>query len=456
MSTKQNKQRPNKLKDLTDITNWLVGNNKSEIDKDRLFKREYKFNLFNYILKHPKLIYYVDKYLNNIYDFEKYTDEEWFTTFKKLLSDYGIKNSNQLYFAKYKPPKRSLIKQEFREYLIDQRIPSENELNDLYRLYDTKIITDQHISQLKTINSGEESKQYSNISPPVTTPSDSNSIVSSTLMGFNSSISRHINTRLTCKNCPLFGKEKQPIYTDLKLDDGQVDVIIVTEKPYDINEDSPIKYIIALAKQLELTYIMTSLVLCKPDGPEIPNSKKTILNCKNVTNYVYNTFSSNIKILLGTKAKQTFGIRGNMNQLNGSIINDCFILVDPITSMPLYKSGFVKLKEELTKLNKRKSISKQTNTNSTIDYNQLENYTLFDVKTMDEQILYILIENGTGNKKYITENISYPVYIKQGQFRECDHIIDNPDIVTYLTHDNKQYLTNLLRKNMYNVVGNPG
>jgi len=56
--------------------------------------------VLTYFMTFPKFMWYIDKYINGLYDFNKWTDEQWFKMFHHLTRMFGITNTNQLYFAK--------------------------------------------------------------------------------------------------------------------------------------------------------------------------------------------------------------------------------------------------------------------------------------------------------------------------------------------------------------------
>lgn len=459
---KPNKKKTvSKIDTLSILTKWLIGKNVSiEPVLNDSNSNSYKYRLFNYILKHPKLVFYINNYLNGLYTFDKYSLENWLDTFRIIFKRYNINSFNHVYFSKYKPAKRITVKDSFASHIEihTNSIASNNELNELYRLYDFKIISDDTVSELKNINSGKNTDKNLPliINPPL---EDVKSIViAPTILKFNTTINNYISHRILCKNCPLFNNQKFPIISNLNDSQNEIlDVIIIGEYPTDEDflSNGKLRYIKVILDKYKLKYLATNLVLCKPTGSEIPNGAKTISNCKGVTEHIYSTFNSKFKILIGTKVKNEFNIKGAISKLNGELVNEFFILADP--SKPLFKTGLIKLNEYLEKYVNSKinsvNISRESVNKGKIDFNsELKTHTLFDIKVVNENLLYIFIENETGNKKYITEEISFPVYIKSGTYQQCEYIIENCDLVTYLSNQQRQNLLQMMRKDLNSAI----
>lgn len=455
------KKIASKIDTLNILTKWLIGKNVS-IDPvlNDSNQSSYKYRLFNYILKHPKLIYYTNNYCNGLYTFDKYSLIDWLETFRIIFKRYNINSLNHIHFSKYKPAKRTAIKESFAAHIDihTNAIASNSELNDLYRLYSFKIISDDIVSELKNINSGKNTDK--NLPLIIYPPSEQikPTVIAPTILKFNTTINNYISHRILCKNCPLFNSQKFPIISNLNDTQNEIlDVIIIGEYPTDEDflSNGKLRYIKGLLDKYKLKYLATNLVLCKPNGTEIPNTAKTISNCKGVTEHIYSTFNSKFKILLGTKVKNEFNIKGAITKLNGELVNEFFILADP--SKPIFKTGLIKLNEYLEKYVNSKinsiNISRESVNKNRIDFSsELKTHTLFDIKVVNENLLYIFIENKTGNKKYITEEISFPVYIKAGTYQQCEYILENCDLVTYLSNQQRQNLLQMMRKDLNSSI----
>lgn len=466
MATYSKKAPPTKSFDnLTLLSKWLVSDKDFNIDKilNDSNSSSYKYRVISYLLKYPRILLYINNYLNDIYLFDsnKYSLKDWLTTFKLIIQQNNFHSLDRLYFSKFKPAKRIAFKNEIREYelSINNRIISEDELNELYRLHTLKILSDEHFNEIKLINSGKEAKSskmpFDSIETLVN-PEPVKIEFNTPITKFNETIINYIKSRTLCKNCPLYNAPKYPIVSNIKNEKDQLDLIVVGEFPSGENFIEDNRHIKLLIDRYKLNYLATNLVLCKPNNGEIPNTLKTIANCKEVTNHIYKQFKSNFKVLVGTNVKKTFGIGSATTKVNGEMINDCFIVASQ-SNTSQFKNALIKLntylekysKDKLSRINIEQAAVETNNININAD---LKNYTLFDIKIVNEQVLYILIENGTGNKKYISENISFPVYIKKGNFRQCDYFVDDCDFVTYLSNQQKMNLSQQMKRKLSNEV----
>lgn len=466
MATYSRKPAPNKSFDnLTLLSKWLISDKDFNIDSilNDQNSQSYKYRIISYLLKYPRLLLYVNNYLNDIYLFDntKYSLKEWLTTFKLIIKQNNFNSLDRLYFNKFKPAKRISFKNEIREYelSVNDRLMSEDELNELYRLYSLKILPDEYFNEIKLINSGKETKSSKMPFDDITTlinPTPVKVEFNTPIIKFNETITNYIKSRTLCKNCPLYNAPKYPIVSNLKDEKDQLDVIIVGESPGSENFIEDNRHIKLLMDKYDLNYLATNLVLCKPNNGEIPNTAKTIANCREVTNHIYKQFKSNFKILIGTNVKKAFNIGSTTAKVNGEMVNDCFIVASSSYNTQ-FKNALIKLNTYLEKYSKDKlsriNIEQAAVETNNINFNSdLKNYTMFDVKIVNEQVLYILVENGTGNKKYISENISFPVYLKKGTFRQCDYFIDDCDFVTYLSNQQKMNLTQQMKRKLSNEV----
>jgi len=106
-STKDLKYK--KIKLLTKcMLNRNINSNILEEDKKE-FNNVLKYRMFNHVLILPKILTYINTYLNNLYMFNKYSPNQWIKTFATILQTSEITKTNQLYFPKYKPSQRDVF-----------------------------------------------------------------------------------------------------------------------------------------------------------------------------------------------------------------------------------------------------------------------------------------------------------------------------------------------------------
>lgn len=464
---------------------------------DKELAENLKYRCFNYFLTKPKLVIYLDKYLNNIYFWNKCSVEDWFRTFAKITQLIGISNTNQLYFSRYKTFEIKDFYNVIRKYYdsMEEFEPSQNELNCFYELYKTGIIPQSYIDELKLIIEGKETKvnQKPTASPQIiqttphpiqeeytgfdTTKRDFNSL-SQPIQQFCNQLKQYINSKLTCRECPLYAKGTVVLDTNLE-EPGPVDIAFIATNPG--NEEVPKgipligpagqifrPYFDKLISHFGLKYLITNIMLCSTPNQNVIKGTQQIVNrCKDVTNIIHQYFPAKFTVLLGTEAMKAYGIKGGISKLNGQIIdNKYFIMYHP--SAPQYgqvkKSVFDTAFAELfqyLKNNKFGSTGEsQLNTVSAqqrIDSSNFiskidDDLTLLDIKIIENKVLYIF-KDKNGNKKYhMDDSVEIPIYIKSGQYQDCHTISTEIDAISYLSIQQKEMLSRKLYNNMKSFI----
>lgn len=344
-----------------------------------------RFKIINGLLIYPKIISYINEYMNNIND--NYSDSDFEETFKILKFD-----KLKLYNFKYK---------KFKTYENEE----EKELERLKKIY---------IFQ-------------PNINPEIKSSLDNE---------FINKMTKYINSRYICKNCPLYNNKKFIIHSNLNQNET-LDVIIINEH-FNYNLDD----IKLTLNNYELKYVFISLIACELNlNYKLDIRRKIITKCSDIFKLIVSKFSSNIKILIGTQSKNYFNIKESTNN----------VLLLPTN----FKAHLNKLNDFLKKYSnekiKKNNINKSIFENANLDLN-IKDYTLFDIKIINDKVLYILLDLN-GNKKYLVEDISFPVYIKFGQYNDCDlFLFENNKLNTvYLTLKQKQQLEFMLEKKMSSI-----
>jgi len=460
---------------------------------DKIEVRKLKFRSITYLLKYPKLIYYINKHLNHIYNFESFDNREWFITMSEICRSYHILDTNGLYFTKFKTDDSSEFTKVIKKYASELNIsePSNSEINAFYILFKKGIITENNVEQLKLVIDGKDTSstaekkiqqltENSNNPFPTTVSQNQNvELIFDNLpieiQKFSNMVTKYIKTRNTCKNCPL--TNKTPVVIDTNLSSpGPVDLFILglnaneyeyktglpfTDKPGKIFR----KFLEPLVKKFSLTYVITNCILCwTKTTQDIANINNTSKNCKVIIDEIKQNFPPKIIIALGTEVKNSVGIKGGITKLNGQMIDGHFIMIHPDTILknPNQLSKFEHAFENLEVLLKSNNISPNHNKNiiSTSLHNIPKskivtkfgpNLTLFDIKHIGEQIVYILNDEN-GEKKYLIEEILFPIYIKSGDYKDCKLISNNVEAVAFLTAQQKIELNKSLYHNLRSIV----
>ena len=73
--------------------------------------------------------------------------------------------------------------------------------------------------------------------------------------------------------------------------------------------------------------------------------------------------------------------------------------------------------------------------------------TLFNIQIIDNDVIYILIDEN-GEKKYYTEPIKFPIYIKNNSYGGCKHVDSEFNEYCILNNSEKIELGNMLFKKL--------
>jgi len=79
------------------------------------------------------------------------------------------------------------------------------------------------------------------------------------------------------------------------------------------------------------------------------------------------------------------------------------------------------------------------------------NLTLFDIKVVKNNILYIFCDENN-KKQYFTEEVKFPVYIKYGNYRSCNYIESDMDELVFLNSNEKGQLNGQYMKRLHYAV----
>lgn len=443
-------QKPNLLFFLKLLTK-LILNKSNEIDKlpkDPYTRNYLKSRLFNYVLIHPRLCVYLNIHLNNLYEYDKYDLTEWVETFKLILKSYNITSEQRLYFStSNKNLKRSHFKNELKIFIneVFDKYISEDELNELYRLYNINVISNDFFEEIKNINNRKSSKSY--VLENIETVKNEQPAQTEYAKRYITWIESRKPKRESCKKCELRQGSPAPIISN-KEDDSRADILIIGEYPTSNNfvYESNIKHIVNIIKKYNLTFIATNLAACHFNINKKTTYTNAISNCKEIADKTITTFDADFKIFLTKKVEKTLIDINSKHYFTFSSIENKNKLSSLLkefenTIKEYLKTNFITKKDLKIEL-----LDTETNNN------EFENCTLFDVKILKDVLLYILIDNNTNEKKYIKRPFSFPVYVKNGQYQDCEYITNKCDFVTYLTEKERSILYNTLNKKIKQAI----
>ena len=296
----------------------------------------------SYFLIYPKLIQYINTYLNQKFQPPlKKEFEKWLFTFSKLAEIYNIDNTNQLYYQKYKVQERNTFSKTIRDYYESYNIViNKNDITALFQLYHKNIISETDFNNLKNIIDGKDHvtksqmkiKQFTKFQPNKTNK------FSPEIEKFCKTVKQYIHNRPVCQNCPMYPKGAVVLDTNInKL--GPVDIAIYGLNPgkneYDaqrnfVGKSGQLmhKYFDILVDKYNLRYVILNSILCWSNNvSEIPNVTTVLKNCRPIVDEVSKHFPSKLKVLFGADVMRSVNIKGGITKLNGKMIDDYFIIL---------------------------------------------------------------------------------------------------------------------------------
>jgi len=472
------------IKRLKLLTKYIITRNEKILNRLLQYDEHYQSLInraFSYFIPFPKVINYLNMHLNHKFDQPQRKDfKKWLITFSEIARLYGINSTNDLHYSKFKISDREsfykLIKQYYNTF--DLNISSA-ETTALFLLYNNQIITELHINEMKNIISGkdnitENQKKLENIiktpQPFSNTKKEVKEEFSLEVKQFIESAKTYIRNRPICKNCPMYSKGSVILDTNVNVRQP-VDISFISlnsgyeefkeQKPF-VGKSGQLlhKFVDPLVAKYNLSYTITSIILCwSKNSSEIPNKSAVIKNCTQLTDEIHKTFPSKIKVFLGADSMKAAGIKGGITKMNGQMYdNNNFIIFHPSAilrdprKLSKFEAAFLNLEECIKNINTYKSTATTIYTDEvkfSIPKNAIitqfdKNLTLFDVQVIGENIVYIMVDSN-GNKKYLLEQVQFPVHLKYGNYTDCEYISNKVDNVVYLTAQERK----LLNQKMY-------
>lgn len=397
------KKSLNFLDFLKHLTNYLKSNNrntdqfiqvinKHQVDKNFLFKRAISHNYNN-----PHIIWYVNKYLNNKFDFYNYDIKEYLLSLTFVMDQH---NQKRLFFLKskdLKDPNKFKIKKTLKEYylIVKRKYLNDDELNYLYSLFSQKLITVKEIENMDIVLNGPKSKIKLDLdfielqNQESTSLNEKQSIneyieyvktipLSDEIYNFTQEMKNKKIERDKCQDCKLFNNQMVVLDTNRETI-GPVDFMFVALSPGK-NEAIYNRLFVGKSGRLfrekmyyldkNITWLMTNVMMCSANNQkDIANTAKQIKlacnNCSDFLSEIINKFPAKIYVPIGKQAIEFFGITGSVTQnsgqvskkANGSIILPLIhpsAILQNESNKPLYNSSWNTIFQVATKLTQNK------------------------------------------------------------------------------------------------------
>lgn len=401
------KIQPNFLDFLKALTSYLKNKNRNTqnflklIDKHKVEKSFLFTRAISYNYNKPHIIHYINKYLNNKYEFYNYDIEEFLLSLTFIIDQ---NNHYQPFFIRakeQKDPNKYKVKKLLKEYylIINRKYLNDDELNYLYSLFCQKVISVEEIEKINNLLNGQESKlgldldflesqtnevtdnqeavkEYIEYTKTKVLPEEIQNYCNNLI---NQKLSRH-----NCQNCRLF--DKQMVVLDTSLENiGPVDLMFIALNPGK-QEALFHKPLVGDAGKLHreklynlpknISWLNTNILLCSTNNQKDigKNDKEIKTVCQNCQDFLYQTmknFPAKVYIPMGKQAIEFFGITGSVTQNSGKpvkqqsgsivvpLIHPSAVLQSRNLNTPTYNNSWEIIFQIANKLSK-KNQSEQT------------------------------------------------------------------------------------------------
>ncbi len=453
------KKKSSYLMGLKALTNWIFSNRRDQEELENNIIQKYKFDttllkrLISYVYNCPHIVWYINKHMNHLFDFDKMDLKDMIYSFVYLLDVNQYNQVKKLFYLKsddLADKNKTKIKQLLKEFFnrIYDKNYNEQELNFFYDLFNLGIITVEDIHQVDLyLNNTKNTIDIDEL-----TPLHYNNIVldiyrvlPEKIQKFCNEIKEKILSRRECQTCELFGKSS--VILDTNVDDfGEVDIVFIGLNPGkdEVKLDKPFvgKSGMFLRKKIaelpgDIKWVITNCILCHTKNEkDIKNAESVIFNCYDLVLEIASKFPAKYYIPLGSKALKLFGIEESISSASGkkfiTSTHSVIPLIHPSSAvnygqLKKFEEGFATIYEQFK--SKRKTVVVTTPSPIAQDKFITEitpDLTLFDIREVDNKIIKIFIDKDS-KKKYLIEDYNFEFYVKMGNWTECSQIVDQVD-----------------------------
>jgi len=452
-----------------------------------------KYRTISQLLLYPKLISYINTYMNSLFDFGNIDPKEWFYTIMIICKLYGINNTGLLNYSKYQTNARDEFIKTIVDYYNETGTikPNKTELNAFYILYKNGIIKEETLNAMKEVvtgkpkiteTSGLQQNQF-NIQTQMmeqataTGPKIIRNVfdtLSPDIKTFINTVNTYIGHRNVCKQCEINCRHSVSIDTNAQTTQP-VDLMFIgfspsiqdslNKIPFSGGDSSKLfhRFLQPLIEKYNLKYVLTNLIFCPIDKTkQLQNARKVVQNCAQLLDEIVRQFNPKLKIIVGSDAARHIGLKGGLSKLNGKLIDDIFVITDPETvilnpnKLKTYEEAWLQLEQHIAS-NKNTLKTTIDATDFNINPNQIittltNDLTLFDVKTIKDKVIMIMLDKH-GMKKYLIQPIQVPVYIKSGTYKECINFSSNMNGVIICSEQERQLLNSKLYREINKCEG---
>jgi DNA polymerase len=488
---------------LKNFTYWFSSKNKNKKYLEDLLKyydidKEILKRVLSYLYTYPHIIYFYNKYMNKLYDFNKFevTDTIYSLVYLAESNHVGQRKLFYLKSSEYKEETKKevckLLKEYFQKiYDIDT---NDEDLEMYYRLFNLGEIKEEELMKIDKLMNDKSTLKFEradfleveDLSKTENKTQEyvltANLQLNTKMLDISNDIKNKALNREECKNCPMTGRPIVTFDTNL-IEPGETSVVFIglnpgkdeaiKDKPFvgDSGKDLR-KDLIDQIHHNNLTWaIMNSIICSSANKNDIPEFDKVFNNCFQFRCDIAGKFPTKLYVPIGSDALKIFPkITETITAVSGKVfdfgthkviplIHPSAVLRNRNAYTQLYKDSCANILKEIginktedipkAKQETKKEFVKQTSFTIPQDLmitQETEEHTLFDIKKLDyDNILMIFIDKD-GNKRYLIKKFEVPVYIKNCEEKDLDMIGSDFDYVSYISGKNKFKFSKLIRE----------
>lgn len=472
------------------LTKWVCNENRKIADLDeyrKIFDLDDRFllmRILSYCYSNPQIIWYFNKYLNNLFEISNIKFDNFLNSLMIILDmNFHNKNQNLFYMKSSEEKDRSKyqIKILLKEYFfkIHKKIINDTELNFYYKLIKNNHIKISEIISIDEMLNGKATLKEEDIVLIQNIKEKIINISEKDIKKYiNESRIRELPPKITdlcnklkivktkrekCKKCKLFNRQMIILDTNLQ-EPGEVDFLFIALNPgkeeciYDkplVGKSGEYHREKMFYLPSDITWCITNIILCSTNNQkEIGTDKEiqeVVYNCYDILAEIINRFPAKYYIPMGKQAAELYGIKGSIVSNCGKIYNingsKIIPLIHPSAVIQYHGQNEVAYNFGMNEIIKKASELKGTTpilTENTINVYKTETitkvdktYTLFDIVENGNTILMIYIDkNGKKHYQHIENKI--PIYISNKEWDKCDMLTNDVNYISYVSGFDKK------------------
>jgi len=490
-------ERPNPIRE---VIEYILGY-KDDIDDEVIssLSPAVVFFLYNMFIKYPRIIRFINTWYNHLYD--NFDLRQLIDNLRYIAQHYQLdRNKIHVPRASDRTYKQKIYN--FIEHLFE--FPLSDIEKAFYYYYLTHYTTEEFQAEINNlINDNIKSTKIDNDEQILKLVEEYRRKIYNieTISKLHEYILELKNKEYYCKNCPLLNRDKlvddeKDVILDSNVDDvDDVRILFIGINP-GIDEVKVGKPFVGKSGQLlrqmidtyisdKVGYAITNAILCATHNQDELKvyEKKITKQCKYRDEIIKHLPNLKLLVLIGDIPKNAFGVKGRITKIAGEIIkynNNVDIICMPHPSAILrgskastqaWERAWKKLADYIESIVTTSSNTTDTKEHHIItvfnaeqkeihEINNLldipENYTLFDIRVLENQNKYLVIMiDEFGNKHYYLLPFKFTFYISNGiRPQECRYFEDIKNLIpiTIDKYDELMKLRSLKLKQLQELI----